>query len=284
MLRHSIRTTLLVAIRPRPITKRFPLAQLRTLHNSNLASMARKSARAIAAAEAASTSYTPDTEGDSSKVPLSDLSPKSCLTCGRVITPRAKWAKDWAGIKYCSDRCRTTRPGRVVVKFISEGDSAVLDGLVGAKTDGQSGEVSVDVETFVESVLLEVAGKSRVTLEDAQKRIKVLLKTASIPVEADRQRKEGSSDAESGSEDEEQASDKALHPLWKALDSPPGFRERVRRAARRLALGLTHDSDAKQTDIITTDRGSLELTQGGKVLRTVQDLSFAKGVIQIRRK
>ncbi|SPO23258.1 uncharacterized protein UTRI_01936 [Ustilago trichophora] len=246
--------------------------------------MARKSARAIAAAEAASTSHTPDTEGDSSKVLLSDLSPKSCLTCGRVITPRAKWAKDWAGIKYCSDRCRTTRPGRMVVRFISEGDSAVLDGLVGVKTDGQNGEVSLDVETFVESVLLDVAGKKSATLEDVQERIKELLKNASIPVEADRQRKEGSSDAESGSDDKEQVSEKGSHPLWKALDSPPGFRERVRRAARRLALGLTHDSDAKQTDIITTDRGSLELTQGGKVLRTVQDLSFAKGVIQIQRK
>ncbi|SPO21950.1 uncharacterized protein UTRI_01936_B [Ustilago trichophora] len=246
--------------------------------------MARKSARAIAAAEAANGSHTSDVEGDSSKVPLSDLAPKSCLTCGRVITPRAKWAKDWAGIKYCSDRCRTTRPGRVVVRFTSEGDSAALDTHAGVKKDRNNGEVSVDLETFVEGVLLEVAGRRGATLEDAQERIKELLRSASIPVEADRQRKDASSFTGSDSEDKEQASDSALHPLWRALDSPPGFRERVRRAARRLALGLTHDSDAKQTSIITTDRGSLELTQAGKVLQTVQDLSFAKGVIHIRLK
>jgi hypothetical protein len=31
---------------------------------------------------------------------------KSCVTCGRRITWRKKWARDWASIRYCSDGCR----------------------------------------------------------------------------------------------------------------------------------------------------------------------------------
>jgi hypothetical protein len=31
---------------------------------------------------------------------------KICDTCGRIIEPRKKWAKNWDQIKYCSDRCR----------------------------------------------------------------------------------------------------------------------------------------------------------------------------------
>ena len=29
-----------------------------------------------------------------------------CARCGRNITWRAKWAKNWASVKYCSDVCR----------------------------------------------------------------------------------------------------------------------------------------------------------------------------------
>ena len=32
-----------------------------------------------------------------------------CARCGREITWRAKWAKNWDSIKYCSDRCRKQR-------------------------------------------------------------------------------------------------------------------------------------------------------------------------------
>jgi hypothetical protein len=32
--------------------------------------------------------------------------PKPCVTCGREITWRKKWEKNWADIKYCSDACR----------------------------------------------------------------------------------------------------------------------------------------------------------------------------------
>jgi hypothetical protein len=36
---------------------------------------------------------------------------KPCRTCGRTITWRRKWARDWAEVRYCSDACRRARPG-----------------------------------------------------------------------------------------------------------------------------------------------------------------------------
>lgn len=35
--------------------------------------------------------------------------PKSCAVCGREIEWRKKWEKNWAEVKYCSDRCRSQR-------------------------------------------------------------------------------------------------------------------------------------------------------------------------------
>lgn len=31
---------------------------------------------------------------------------KDCAVCGRTITWRKKWERDWDGVKYCSDACR----------------------------------------------------------------------------------------------------------------------------------------------------------------------------------
>ena len=36
---------------------------------------------------------------------------KLCKTCGRAFAWRAKWAKDWDVVKYCSDACRGHKPG-----------------------------------------------------------------------------------------------------------------------------------------------------------------------------
>ncbi len=122
-------------------------------------------------------------------------------------------------------------------------------------------------------------------LEDVQSRMRDKLSSASIPTERSTRADQDDSDSDkSEANNEAQAEVEGIHPLWKALDSPPGFRERVRRAARRLALGITHDSDTAQTIITTTSNGRIELIQGGKPLRTVQDLSFAKGVVHIRGK
>lgn len=32
---------------------------------------------------------------------------RSCVVCGRRIEWRAKWARDWEQVRYCSDACRT---------------------------------------------------------------------------------------------------------------------------------------------------------------------------------
>jgi hypothetical protein len=39
-----------------------------------------------------------------------DLPTKICVTCLRPFTWRKKWARDWAQVKYCSDRCRQAGP------------------------------------------------------------------------------------------------------------------------------------------------------------------------------
>ena len=31
---------------------------------------------------------------------------KDCAHCGKVMTMRKKWEKNWADVRYCSDRCR----------------------------------------------------------------------------------------------------------------------------------------------------------------------------------
>lgn len=35
-----------------------------------------------------------------------NLPQKVCLVCGLPFTWRKKWAKVWADVKYCSERCR----------------------------------------------------------------------------------------------------------------------------------------------------------------------------------
>lgn len=35
-----------------------------------------------------------------------ERAPKVCAACGRQIEWRAKWARDWDAVRYCSDACR----------------------------------------------------------------------------------------------------------------------------------------------------------------------------------
>ena len=36
---------------------------------------------------------------------------KPCQACGRTITWRRKWARDWDEVRFCSDACRRRTPG-----------------------------------------------------------------------------------------------------------------------------------------------------------------------------
>ena len=39
----------------------------------------------------------------------SELAQKVCATCGKPFAWRKKWERDWADVKYCSDRCRAKK-------------------------------------------------------------------------------------------------------------------------------------------------------------------------------
>ncbi|MGA0532078.1 DUF2256 domain-containing protein [Hansschlegelia sp. KR7-227] len=40
------------------------------------------------------------------RVAKADLPTKACAVCGRPFAWRKAWRKDWAEVRYCSDRCR----------------------------------------------------------------------------------------------------------------------------------------------------------------------------------
>ena len=40
-----------------------------------------------------------------------NLPSKACAACGRTITWRRKWERDWDAVKFCSDACRARKPG-----------------------------------------------------------------------------------------------------------------------------------------------------------------------------
>ncbi|KAN0066566.1 hypothetical protein ACQY0O_000660 [Thecaphora frezii] len=284
---------------------------------------------------------------------LSALSPKPCLTCGRVITPRAKWAKNWDSIKYCSDRCRTTRIGRVVATWrlprrgeagatnpapASALHTGTMARLLVVESTDHGRMARLDIEAWVEATILEVAsdssgtqsrsgkgagtgkakskGKSKdkagsaplPTLEDVEKAL--LDEAAAVapgpvagqqqqqPAPASESRNEGpggdeGSDEGTETEDLPPPPSSGQHPLYVALDSPPGLRERVRRAARRMALGLPSTMPARNADAdvdanaevapeSASQPPSIELVQHGKTLHTLDDFSFAKGSLSIR--
>ena len=54
---------------------------------------------------------------------MSKQAEKVCVRCGRTMQWRAKWAKNWEQVKYCSDQCRRTR--------VTATDSALEDAIVG---------------------------------------------------------------------------------------------------------------------------------------------------------
>jgi hypothetical protein len=44
------------------------------------------------------------------KVSKGNLPSKICIVCQRPFTWRKKWERVWDDVKYCSDRCRDSRP------------------------------------------------------------------------------------------------------------------------------------------------------------------------------
>lgn len=60
--------------------------------------------------------------------PRGDRAAKPCAVCGRAITWRKKWERDWGNVRYCSDACRRHKPGETDAAL----ERAIL-GLLGAR-------------------------------------------------------------------------------------------------------------------------------------------------------
>jgi hypothetical protein len=48
---------------------------------------------------------------------VTDPQDKTCVSCGRRIEWRQKWAKDWDDVRYCSDACRRRKLTSVDVRL-----------------------------------------------------------------------------------------------------------------------------------------------------------------------
>ncbi len=60
---------------------------------------------------------------------------KYCQYCGRVMTYRKKWEKNWSEVKYCSDRCRgDAKENKVNGKGLEEAILALLQKRGSEKT------------------------------------------------------------------------------------------------------------------------------------------------------
>lgn len=57
---------------------------------------------------------------------------KPCASCGRTITWRKKWEKDWEKIRYCSERCRRHKLTDTDVAL----EQAIADLLDRTRADG----------------------------------------------------------------------------------------------------------------------------------------------------
>lgn len=63
--------------------------------------MSRARAPASPAPSSSASSASPGFRGNKAALPS-----KPCAACGRAMSWRRAWAKNWAQVKYCSDACR----------------------------------------------------------------------------------------------------------------------------------------------------------------------------------
>ena len=65
------------------------------------------------------------------------LPTKDCVVCGRTITWRKKWERDWEQVRYCSDGCRrrsSSRSASTVDEQIETRMREMLAGTAAGKT------------------------------------------------------------------------------------------------------------------------------------------------------
>lgn len=61
---------------------------------------------------------------------MGDHPDKTCASCGRTITWRAKWARNWDEVRYCSDACRRRKVNAIDRRL----EATILDLLEGRTT------------------------------------------------------------------------------------------------------------------------------------------------------
>lgn len=81
---------------------------------------------------------------------------KTCAACGRTITFRKKWERDWDNIKFCSDACRSHKPAaqdklleETILRMLHErGAGKTICPSEAARTVAGKGELSDDREQW----------------------------------------------------------------------------------------------------------------------------------------
>ena len=100
---------------------------------------------------------------------------KVCAACGRTITWRKKWERDWDSVKFCSDACRAHKPGaqdrlleETILRLLQErGAGKTICPSEAARTIAGSGELSNDRAAW--EPLMEPARAAARRLVAAQK-------------------------------------------------------------------------------------------------------------------
>ena len=57
--------------------------------------------------------------------------PKVCASCGRTMSWRKKWAKNWDEVRYCSDACRRRK-----IRPVDTALETAIVGLLGHRAQG----------------------------------------------------------------------------------------------------------------------------------------------------
>lgn len=250
---------------------------------------------------------------------LSSLAIKPCLTCGREITPRAKWAKNWNEIKTCSDSCKRFKMGSGLNKVTISNDILVADqtektllcstSQAASKSDLRlqtscykalrsmvNAEVSstvIDVDAWIELSIMEtsssfapsVAHKDLATTDQVEAALARVASAADQILATDRDPSsaapsQGSQEQQDPAVASEEKSAPFAGPLMSTLSSGPGLRERVRRSARRLFV-LEPSQWASHEH--QSGKG-IVLQQNGKILDGLHGASFAKGDVAFKAK
>ena len=187
----------------------------------------------------------------------SAMLPKPCFTCARQITPRAKWARNWAAIRFCSERCKGWR-SIVKVGLADDLVATATPSLLERSLFARDAALMLHLDAWIEATLMHLVAAQG----GSQRLAGVPLMLVSEAMHADLARQERSYHATIKSE---------------TLGQSPGEREMVRRAARRLVI-LPPDSWAFTAHFgPSIQRVNLTQNGGKRALRTLHDVSFAKG-------